>query len=215
MCVCASSSTIVLIQISPIRSLTLALSLSLCLSPSISLHPTSLPAEGEIFFSFHRRHVRDTFEWTFNRLVMYCNRFVASLGIMRFASRAITQGARIRNEISLYLQYLYRYIAPSLSFSLSSRLYLRSVSRRGWENFHRRLWKSTGNLDIRVIARMDTKRQSSGYRDRSVMAIDVAKGRPRDTIRDECPLILSLPMTHICSIYVCISRLYILKLNRA
>lgn len=49
---------------------------------------------------------------------------------------------------------------------------------------------------------VDAGRPLVGNRDRSVMAIDTAKGRLRDT-SDECPLILSLPMartiSHICT----------------
>lgn len=68
-----SGTTIVLIQISPIRSLTLALAISLSFV-SILL-PISLRRERS---SPRTTDDTSTIEWTFNRLVMYCNRFVAS-----------------------------------------------------------------------------------------------------------------------------------------
>ena len=76
----ASGTTIVLIQISPIRSLTLALTISLFLSLFLFFHPAlDFSPEGDddallVPLTTRPRHVK----WTFNRFVIYCNRFVAS-----------------------------------------------------------------------------------------------------------------------------------------
>jgi len=106
---------------------------------------------------------RYTFEWTFNRLVMYYNRFVASESCVSLREPLRKAHIFVTKSLSIYLYSI------SLYFSLFSRPSpsIRRVSRRGWENFHRRLWKSTGNLDIRAIA-SEHRAAIVGNRDRSM-----------------------------------------------
>jgi hypothetical protein len=165
------------------------------------------------------------YEWAFNRLVMYCNRFVASESCTPLRD-PLRKAHDIRNEISvypfiwgichrcallpppslsLYLSLsLPRPLARSLARSLAPRRLnprIGRVSRRGRGNFHRRLWKWTrGNLDIRAIARSTPvgrhgKSRSIGDGDRH------GERSVRATTGDGCPLILSLSMARTWPAY--------------
>jgi len=135
-CACVVDATIVLIQISLIRSLTLSspslppsLSLSLSLSLCFTLHFS--PEKESLHFSVRRRHVHDMYEWAFNRVVMYCNRFVASESCTPL--RDPLRKARVFVTKSLSI-YLYGYVSPlrpppPLSLSLSLSLLLSSPAR--------------------------------------------------------------------------------------
>jgi len=141
-CACVVvDATIVLIQISLIRSLTLSsppLSLSLSLSLCV-FHSPFLPGEGESpLLGPSTTPSTDMYEWAFNRLVMYCNRFVASESCTPLRD-PLRKAHDIRNEISVY-PFIWGIChrcallppPPSLSISLSlSRVlsHARSLAR--------------------------------------------------------------------------------------